>query len=404
MRFVETIAAHLSLERAGGPEAIEAELVRLDYARELTVKQQSLAEFWHRHRLPLDPPPILPSPLPRHYRTTSKRRVLHSRGRVRLVFAEGKPARGSGRADPARLEPREHGAIYALVEERLGGPRFEGLRGAINYVIVKGSYAERAVIFNVGSPGPTLVRALRALAERITAEDRSVVSAFMFAGPAGSPYYLDSKHEPGSFKVKRLLGRPSILLRTCGMRYLVPPVVFSQVNESVLPAMLETVKSLLEPSRDQHLLDLYCGYGLFTHFLAPWYAHAVGLESDPRAVAAAEHNTRFLPPGAAAEFRVCRIDTSSFTRTLPRRCHREALLTDPPRQGMPPEAVDAAARRSPIKVVHACCGTDEIPRQIHSWEQNGYRLCAVRVLDMFPGTPHLETLLLLKPARSGAVD
>ena len=101
-------------------------------------------------------------------------------------------------------------------------------------------------------------------------------------------------------------------------------------------------------------------------------------------------------------FKVSRIEGEGVLHQLPRPDgHAEALLADPPRQGMPTAVIAALATRAPAKVVQACCGIDEVPRQVQAWQTNGYRLTAVLPLDLFPGTPHLETLLSFVPGPQG---
>jgi tRNA/tmRNA/rRNA uracil-C5-methylase (TrmA/RlmC/RlmD family) len=169
----------------------------------------------------------------------------------------------------------------------------------------------------------------------------------------------------------------------------------------MVPVLLEKAGELLAPAQDQHLIDLYCGYGLFSLHLARSYAHACGLEASRESVEAAESNRPYFPSGKNAVFRTMRIEDGSFVKALPAvGRHAEACVTDPPRQGMPPRAIAALCRRGPLRIVEACCGTDEIPGQVAAFQSNGYRLKSAVPLDMFAGTPHLETLLFFGPARN----
>jgi tRNA/tmRNA/rRNA uracil-C5-methylase (TrmA/RlmC/RlmD family) len=52
--------------------------------------------------------------------------------------------------------------------------------------------------------------------------------------------------------------------------------------------------------------------------------------------------------------------------------------------------------RKPVRVLHIFCGTDEIPAALAEWERYGYRVKEVLPMDLFPGTPHLETLVALE--------
>jgi len=397
--FADLLLGHVR-DAGLGPRGLAVEpLAHLNYDAEVDLKNKALQEFWVAHRLPLAPAPIVPSPRPRHYRTSTRRHGFCDRHGLQLTPHHATPSRGATGAQASRLEPPEHTALYTALAARLGDAHFRPLARALNYVIVRGSYTERAVLFNVAQLDGTIVRKLKLLGQALPELDAGVISAFAFFDPTRSPYYLDNSPVPGSVKLKRLFGPEILRLNVAGQRYEYYPTGFTQVNESMVPAMLAAARDLLVPGGDrEHLLDLYCGYGLFTHYLAASYAHALGVEAAPEGLAAARRNARFHPPGVRVAFRQCRIEGEAFTRCLPPPDdHREVVLSDPPRQGMPPGAIAALAARGPTKVLQACCGIDELPGQVAAWQDCGYRLRAVRPLDLFAGTAHLETLLLLAP-------
>ena len=356
-------------------------LAHLEYARELELKNRALREFWKQNRLPGAPAPIIPSPKPRHYRTTTKRRVPY------------------GKNETSLLEPAEHSTLYAFIGEKLAAPGYKILSQAMNYVIIRGSYQERSVIFNVHTLNAAVVKKLKNLSRHLPPFDKNVVSAFIFFDPTRSEYYLDNSDVGHDLKTKRLFGPEKLFVNFDGARYQFDPVIFSQVNESMVPILLAQAKKMLAPSPSEHLVDLYCGYGLFTHFLAPGYAHACGLEAALKSVEAARHNAKFHALNKPAIFHAGLISGISFVNLLPKAgCHAEALFIDPPRQGMPVDSIAALAKRTPVKVVQACCGIDGLPGQVEAWNRNGYRLAAAAPIDMFAGTPHLETLLRFERA------
>jgi tRNA/tmRNA/rRNA uracil-C5-methylase (TrmA/RlmC/RlmD family) len=246
--------------------------------------------------------------------------------------------------------------------------------------------------------GRSIVKKIMLLAEHVCAFDPQVRSAFIFFDPNRSRYYLDTAQEPGTIKTKTIAGPDKLFVNFSGNKYQYYPTMFSQVNESMVPVMLAKAKELLAPDSNEHLIDLYCGYGLFSHFLASGYAHVCGIEAEAQNIKAAQSNSRFFPATNKVSFFVQRIGKDSFINFLPKsECHAEVLLTDPPRQGMPQPVIAALAQREPIKVLQACCGTDEIPQQIVAWKKAGYHIHSIVPLDMFAGTPHLETLVLFTP-------
>ena len=79
-----------------------------------------------------------------------------------------------------------------------------------------------------------------------------------------------------------------------GNRLLYPPTGFSQVNESMVPAFLNTVEKLIRPEPDARLLDLYCGYGLIGLSLVPKVDSMIGIEIDGPSVKAAAASAEHL--------------------------------------------------------------------------------------------------------------
>lgn len=367
-------------------------LPAVDYALEIRIKNTALLEFWEDGRLPGKPLPVLPAPKPRHYRTTSKRKVMASGNQIWLAYSD---IPGSDENETAALlEPLEHPALYRRIEEALNGKSMKPLHRTLNFVSIRGTYASRAVILNVSElSGPT-VKALKRLAALTAEADPAAVSCALFYDPSRSDYYLDSGGVGKALKSKKLFGHEYIRLKTAGLGFHFSLFSFSQVNEAMIPELLKTAREMLAPTGREHLLDLYCGYGLFTLFLAPHYAHALGIEAQPDAIESAIRNTRANGLNEKCRFQTHEIGRRSLHAVLPNPgCHPECILADPPRSGMPDHVIKELAVRGPAQVLQACCGTDAIPSQIRAWERAGYRVQAIRPLDLFPGTPHLETLI-----------
>jgi tRNA/tmRNA/rRNA uracil-C5-methylase (TrmA/RlmC/RlmD family) len=73
------------------------------------------------------------------------------------------------------------------------------------------------------------------------------------------------------------------------------------------------------------------------------------------------------------------------------------VVLDPPRRGTEIGVIGAVANRAPAKVVHIFCNIDIIPAELEQWKRVGYQTSKIVPLDMFPGTPNLEVLVLLEP-------
>lgn len=420
--ILRVIAAQrrLVLEPAHHPEPFAA----LDYAAELTLKRDALSAFWQAERLPGLPEPIVAAPAPRGYRTTSKRRAAWGAKGLTLSFP-GAPERKrdagpslrspapAGRGvvapvhglTPSALDLPEHTAVYAFLIERIGRPAAQPLAAVLNWVVVRGSAGGLAVILNVRVFDARVVRAAKLLAEALQAETALGVRAgFLFLDPTRSEYYLEAQRPEESLSFKRLFGPDWLQIEAGGVRLRFPPTVFSQVNGAMLTSMTENVQALLAPLESCDLLDLYCGYGLFSLTVGREAVRVFGVDLDGPAIEAARASAAHFGCAKRVHFLAGRIDGPFLADRLRPPRASEVILLDPPRQGTEPGVAAALAARAPLRIVHLCCGTDEVPREVEAWFKAGYQVQRAVPLDLFAGTANLETLLLLTPRPRPAVQ
>ncbi|HEX7502463.1 MAG TPA: hypothetical protein VF451_03500, partial [Acidobacteriota bacterium] len=325
--FIRSLAIRrgLKLPRSGA-----ALLAGLDYDVELQLKNSALAGFWKQHGLPGRPQAIVASPRPRHYRTTSKRRVLETDAGDRRgsngqrIFGEGE--------DAALLEPREHASIFAAVGDRLRLPEFRPLARSLNFVVIRGTYEEFQVIFNLHAMNREVNRLLLKAVTSLRGLEANVISAFLYLDPSRSPYYLETDRPRGPFPIKKLFGPECFRLRLGDLSFTVPPVAFSQVNESLLPLLLGNVRDALAGEGRERLLDLYCGYGLFTFSLRPCYREIIAVDAAPASIRAGSSMLTSAPGGARVNFKVHAIDRDSLSKALPPPLApgAEDVILDPP--------------------------------------------------------------------------
>jgi len=368
-------------------------LAGLEYSDELALKEGALAAFWERHGLPGRPEPPVPAPAPRGYRTTTKRRALPGARGLALGFPGAAPD-ASG-VSPSRLDLPAHAPVYGLLLERLRRPPARALAAELNWAVVRGDAAGLTVILNVTRFDAAVVRAGKHLADALQQAPLGVRAAFLYLDPGGSDYYLEARRPAGRLTVKRLFGPEWLQVEVDGVRLRFPPTVFSQVNQAMLPAMTATVRELAGGLDGRTLLDLYCGYGLFSFTVGGRAARVLGVDLDGPAIQAARATADHRRCADRVRFVAGRIDGGLIADRLPPARGDEVAMLDPPRQGTAADVVAALAAREPVRAVHVCCGTDEIPREVGAWRDAGYRLRRAVPLDLFAGTAALETVLLL---------
>lgn len=371
-------------------------LALLAYPLELRLKTEAIADLWKQERLPLDPGSVVASPLARAYRTTSKRRVHFGERGLALDFADRSQP---GICAASVLEPDSHNALYAALFDKLMSPAFKPLASALNWIIIRGNYSQHAIIFNVAKLDATVVRKAKLLSEFLPTLKLGVTGAMLYFDPTRSDYYLEAQPPEEGLQSKHLFGPRLLTLAIEDLKLKYPLTGFSQINESIIPTLIQSAREMLELKPEDRLLDLYCGYGLFSFTLGRQARECLGIEMTGESIATAMESSMRMGTARKIRFKAGRITRESLPAMLPLKDAKpEVILLDPPRQGCEPGVIGILAARKPRRVLHICCGTDEVAPAMREWKAAGYALEQCRALDLFPGTPNLETLLSFVPA------
>ncbi|MEE2637247.1 MAG: TRAM domain-containing protein [Acidobacteriota bacterium] len=162
---------------------------------------------------------------------------------------------------------------------------------------------------------------------------------------------------------------------------------FFQSNRSLVPRLVAAVAALWDRGP---LVDLYAGVGLFAVSLASGDARRVtAVERDPV-------SSRDLVANAADQTGVEVV--CAAVETYLKRCgalHDATVIVDPPRSGLSQEVVTRLIRRRPRRVIYVSCDVSTQARDLRRLTSAGYGLTDVHVFDMFPDTPHIETVVAL---------
>jgi 23S rRNA (uracil1939-C5)-methyltransferase len=174
------------------------------------------------------------------------------------------------------------------------------------------------------------------------------------------------------------------------LTFLLRPTTFFQVNVAAATTLLNLIRAGLGDEAGGRLLDLYCGAGTFTLPLARAAIQVVGVEEYPGAVADAERsaavnhisNVRFVVGRAEAVL-------SSLEGDF------DAIVLDPPRRGCHPQVRQALLERAPRRIVYVSCHPATLARDLHALISGGYAVERATPVDLFPQTPHVESVVVL---------
>lgn len=178
-----------------------------------------------------------------------------------------------------------------------------------------------------------------------------------------------------------------------GPSFVVSPTGFFQTNVAAAAELLRLVLESLPAQPPLSVLDLYAGSGLFALPLAQRGHRVVAVEESRKASREAGLNARLN--GVPRER--LRLVPSRVEDTLHRLRERfDAVVLDPPRTGCPPQVLRTLVTRvRPQRLLLVSCNPEALARELTLALDAGYRAQRVQGVDMFPHTPHIETLAVL---------
>lgn len=180
-------------------------------------------------------------------------------------------------------------------------------------------------------------------------------------------------------------GAEGLTYRAAGEAHWVNRRSFFQVNRFLVD---ELVRIVANGRRGSIAWDLYAGVGLFSRALTREFQQVVAVEA-----AANELSISFKGPGK----RAVEATTAEFLRSaVVQRERPELIVMDPPRAGVGSEVCALLARISSPEIVYVSCDPVTLARDLKSLVTVGYRVEELHMVDMFPQTFHLETIVVLR--------
>ena len=161
---------------------------------------------------------------------------------------------------------------------------------------------------------------------------------------------------------------------------------FFQTNTLLSQRLYQSVKDFSSLTGKETVLDLYCGIGTVSIFLAPQASRIIGMDISNSAIADAKRNCQ-LNGIDNGEF-LCgdvRMLLSQFT------IQPDLLVSDPPRTGMHKKVIDQILQLLPDKIIYISCNPATLARDIALLKER-YRVEEVQPIDLFPHTYHIESV------------
>jgi 23S rRNA (uracil1939-C5)-methyltransferase len=187
-------------------------------------------------------------------------------------------------------------------------------------------------------------------------------------------------------------GSDHILMNVLDRDFKVSAASFFQVNTVMAGMMVEHLLTRLPITRSTTLIDVYCGVGLFSAFLAPKCGRVIGIELSESScedftVNLDEFDNVELYEGNAE-------DVIPYLEARP-----DIVLADPPRSGLDKIVVDGILKLSPSFIAYVSCDPSTLARDAARLINGGYNLKEVTPFDLFPQTYHIESISIFERER-----
>jgi 23S rRNA (uracil1939-C5)-methyltransferase len=384
---VRPACRHFGPEAEGGRTCGGCSWQHIAYPAQLTLKTDLLTRLV-RERIPAAPParPMLaatPHDAPWHYRN-----------KVHFVVDRG-PSGALVVGHYAHFSRRVVAVQECPVHDDRGNAVAFALRDACQWADtheVK-SIAVRAAVTRPETMATLVVtsdkdKRVRSASRRALAGNAAPTSLHVNVHPRGDAFIFgrDTRHITGPARLREEVGAAS---------FLISPTSFFQTNVAAAEILVQQVLAAIPTGAV--VLDLYAGAGLFALPVAKRGHTVVAIEENHTAVADGEASLRLnRVPEARCRFIAQPVEIALGTGRGSRLPDFDVVVLDPPREGCGATVIGhALSRQLPARVVYVSCDPESLARDLVHITACGYAIDSLQPVDMFPHTPHIETVVVL---------
>ncbi len=188
----------------------------------------------------------------------------------------------------------------------------------------------------------------------------------------------------------RILGAPE----ESRIKFRISPLSFYQVNPEQTEKLYSLALACAGLTGKETVWDLYCGIGTISLFLARYAQKVYGVEIIPQAVEDAKENAR-ISGIDNAEFYVGKAEEVLPEKFAGEGIRADVIVVDPPRKGCDDRCLETMLAMKPERIVYVSCDSATLARDLKVLCGGGYELRKVQGVDLFGGTVHVETCVLL---------
>jgi 23S rRNA (uracil1939-C5)-methyltransferase len=325
--------------------------------------------------------PVIGMKEPWGYRNRAQFHVKKIDGKVCLGFFQP----GTQRLTPVekcRLLPDIFNDIVRFLEKQLS--QWADVSDLLHVVIKKNRIQDEVAVIFVTRRAQ--VSELKNTALALAKFFPKIVSVIQNVNPGRTSVVFGPKWRTvfGSGRIQDRIGKVILSMS---------PGSFVQVNPEQTEALYTKVLDYAGLTGREEVIDVYCGTGSISLWLAPKAKKVYGIEEFKEAVEDAKLNAQ-LNNVSNAEFFAGKSELL-LPGMLQKGIKADVIVLDPPRRGCAPEALNAIAEMKPERIVYVSCNPATLARDLGILAEKGFEIVEVQPVDMFPQTVHVEVVALM---------
>lgn len=365
----------------------------IPYSEELRIKEDSVLQLFRDASIDLGTYiGALGAPSPLEYRN-------------KMEFAFGDSGKDSGLclgvrkrrsfyevadAHICKLVDSDFRAIVALVRDYFSsaGETFFHRRrhtGSLRHLIVRKGFFTGEILVNIVT-APSLNTPLEPLAAKI--------AKLPLKGTiAGVLHTVNSSVADAIVcdELNVIYGNPFFYDKLLGLDFKISAFSFFQTNSAAAELLYDTTAQFADCRSVDTVYDLYSGTGTISQIVAKHAGQVVGIESVSEAVDSARENA------SANGINNCRFICGDVLEAIDNiKESPDTVILDPPRSGATPKSLAKIIKTRPSRIVYVSCKPSSLVRDLQTLIPAGYTVRATKLVDLFPRTAHVETVVLLK--------
>lgn len=188
-----------------------------------------------------------------------------------------------------------------------------------------------------------------------------------------------------------LYGKDYIVEEILGLKFNISPFSFFQTNTWGAEKLYSIVREFIGGEKKDVVFDLYSGTGTIAQIISPIAKEVVGIEIVEEAVDKAKENMKL---NNLDNIEFIADDVLKAVDNIDKK--PDLIVIDPPREGIHPKAIEKIIDFDPDRFVYVSCNPVTLARDLKVFEERGYKLDKMKLMDMFPRTPHVECVVLIE--------